>query len=86
MRLFTYLKGEIYLKGTIAELKTNRTNQFFEHALRNMQLTISMIKILKYSFFTTNAEQMEVMFISCSSVLGFCLLFLDNELSKAVIT
>jgi len=54
--------------------------------LRQYQLTISMIKILKYSFYDLMRSRWSYVYFLLYLLLGFVLLFLNNELSKAVIT
>src|SRR5690606_7508815 len=54
--------------------------------LRLYQPTTIMIKILKYSFYDLMRSRWSYVYFLFYLFLGFVLLFLNNELSKAVIT
>ncbi len=54
--------------------------------LRPFQLEQSMLKILKYSFYDLMRSRWSYVYFLFYLALGFVLLFLNNDLSKAVIT
>ena len=81
------MKVKFTLRAAIAELKDqNRTKLILNMPLRQYQLTTSMIKILKYSFYDLMRSRWSYVYFLFYLLLGFVLLFLNNELSKAVIT
>ena len=45
-----------------------------------------MFKILKYSFFDLIRSRWSIVYLAFYLLLGFVLLFLNNDLSKAIIT
>lgn len=54
--------------------------------LRQLQYPLNMFKILKYSFFDLMRSRWSYVYFMFYLLLGFVLLFLNNDISKAVIT
>ncbi len=77
------LEGNIYFKGTVTDLKSKTDSVDLEHAKREFW---NHDQDFKYSFSDLTRSRWSFIYLAFYLLLGSVLLFLNNDLSKGIIT
>jgi len=79
------LEGQVYFKGTYNEMLMAEKEENLERAIANI-LERKMLKILKYSFFDLVRSRWSIIYFLFYLVSGSVLLYLSNDVSKAIVS